>query len=54
MEKKSRRRFSAEFKTKVAIEAIKERISVEEIARKYEVHPNQIGAWKKRFWPERL
>ncbi len=49
MEKKSRRKFSAEFKAKVAIEAIKERTSLEELARRYELHPNQIGIWKKEF-----
>jgi transposase len=49
MEKRSRRKFSAEFKTKVVLEALKERYSIEEIARKYEIHPNQISTWKKEF-----
>lgn len=49
MEKRNRRKFTAKFKAKVAIEAIKERSSLEEIARKYEIHPNQIGTWKKEF-----
>ena len=49
MEKRPRRKFSAEFKAKVAIEAIKERSSIEELARKYEPHPNQISLWKKEF-----
>jgi len=49
MEKRSRRKFSAEFKAKIAIEAIKERSSLEEIARKHELHPNQISLWKKEF-----
>lgn len=49
MERRSRRKFSAEFKTKVVLEALKERHSLEEIARKYEIHPNQIGSWKKEF-----
>ena len=49
MEKKSRRKFSADFKAKVVLEALKERNTVEEIARKYEVHPNQIHLWKKEF-----
>jgi len=49
MEKRSRRKFSAEFKAKVVIEALKERSSLEELARKYEIHPNQIGTWKKEF-----
>jgi transposase-like protein len=49
MEKKSRRKFSPEFKAKVVLEALKERDSLEEIARKYEIHPNQIGTWKREF-----
>jgi len=49
MENKSRRKFSADFKAKVAIEANKEPKSLEELARKYELHPNQSGIWKKEF-----
>jgi len=49
MEKKNRRKFSADFKAKVALEALKERITIEELARKYELHPNQIHLWKKEF-----
>jgi transposase len=47
MERKSRRKFSAEFKAKVVIEALKERSTIEELARKYELHPTQINAWKR-------
>ncbi len=49
MEKQTRRKFNADFKAKVVIEAIKERDTIEEIARKYELHPNQITTWKKEF-----
>jgi transposase len=49
MERRNRRKFSAEFKAKIAIEAIKERSTIEELARKYELHPNQISLWKKEF-----
>jgi transposase len=49
MEQKPRRKFSAEFKAKVAIEAIKERNTIEQLAKKYELHPNQISVWKKEF-----
>jgi transposase-like protein len=49
MEKKYRRKFSAEFKAKVVLEALKERNTVEELAKKYEVHPNHIHTWKKEF-----
>jgi transposase len=49
MERKSRRKFSAEFKTKVVLEALKEKYTIEEISRKHELHPNQITTWKKEF-----
>lgn len=49
MEKRSRRKFSAEFKTKIVLEALKEKYTIEEIARKHELHPNQITIWKKEF-----
>ncbi len=49
MERKPRRNFSSDFKAKVVIEALKERSSMEELARKYELHPNQISTWKKDF-----
>lgn len=49
MEKRTRRKFSAAFKTQVVIEALKERETIEQIARKYELHPNQITSWKKAF-----
>ncbi|WP_149915239.1 transposase [Sphingobacterium cavernae] len=47
--KKERRKFSASFKAKVAIEAIKEQQTVHELATKYEVHPTQINTWKREF-----
>jgi len=47
MAKKTRRKFSAEFKAKVVLEALKERSTIEELARKHELHPNQINTWKK-------
>lgn len=43
-----RRRHSAEFKAKVALEAIKGERSVNELAGFYQVHPVQVAAWKKR------
>lgn len=44
-----RRSFSAEFKAKVAIEALKEQQTLQELAQKYEFHPNQISSWKQEF-----
>jgi transposase-like protein len=49
MEKRNKRKFSPEFKAKVVIEALKEHTTIEELARKYELHPNQISQWKKEF-----
>jgi len=49
MEKKSRRKFSAAFKAKVVIEALRERSAIEQLAKKYELHPNQITNWKQEF-----
>ena len=43
-----RRRYSAAFKAKVAVEAIKGERSINELAGAYQVHPSQIAAWKKR------
>ena len=47
MTKRTRRKFSAEFKAKVVLEALKERSTIEELARKHELHPSQINSWKK-------
>ena len=43
-----RRHFSAQFKARVAREALKEQKTIAEIAAEYEVHPNQIALWKKQ------
>lgn len=42
-----RRSFSKEFKAKVALEALRERETLQGLAKKYELHPNQIVSWKK-------
>ena len=44
---RTRRRFSAEFKAKVALEAIQSHLTVAELATKCEIHPTQIAAWKR-------
>jgi transposase len=44
---RTRRRFSGEFKAKVALEAIQGHQTVAELATKYELHPTQIAAWKR-------
>jgi len=42
-----RKVFSAEFKAKVALEALAGRKTVNEIAGAHEVHPNQVTTWKR-------
>jgi putative transposase len=44
---KTRRRHSAEFKAKVALEALKEHKTMSELAQSYTIHANQITEWKK-------
>jgi transposase len=47
--KKQRRKHTAEFKARVAIEAIQGLKTVSEIAKEYEVHPVMVGTWKKEM-----
>ena len=44
-----RRKFSAEFKAKVALEAIRGERSISEIASENKIHPTQIANWKKQL-----
>lgn len=43
-----RRRFSAEFKAKVALEAIRGEQTIQDLASRYELHPNMIANWKRQ------
>jgi transposase len=47
--KKTRTKHSAAFKAKVALEAVQERDSVGEIARRYKVHANVVYKWKRQL-----
>jgi len=42
-----RTRYSAEFKARVALDAIREELTLAELAKKHGVHPNMISGWKR-------
>ena len=44
----NRRRFTAEFKARVALEALRGDKTIQLIAAKHKVHPNQVSAWKRQ------
>jgi len=44
-----RKRYSAEFKAKVAVEALKEQKTLSELAAQYQIHAVQISTWKKQL-----
>ena len=48
MSKTKRNRYSAEFKAKVAREALKEETTIAEIAARFSIHPNQVSDWKRQ------
>jgi transposase-like protein len=44
-----RKRHSAAFKAKVALEAVKQDKTIAELAKEHQVHPVQISQWKKQL-----
>ncbi len=44
-----RRRFTPEFKARVALEALRERDSLQAIAMRRELHPNQVRTWRRQL-----
>jgi putative transposase len=45
----TRRTYSAEYKAKVALEAAKGQLSLNELGAEYNIHPNQIGQWRTQM-----
>lgn len=44
----TRRKFTAEFKAKVALEALGGELTLAQLASKYDVHPNVVSSWKRQ------
>jgi transposase len=51
-EKKKRKVHTPEFKAKVGLEALKGVKTINEIGQEYNVHPVQVGQWKKAIQDE--
>ena len=49
MNQSGRKTYSPDFKAKVALEAVRGKLTVNEIAKQFAVHPNQVGIWKKQL-----
>jgi len=47
--KAKRRRHEPEFKARVAIEAVKNIRTIQEIAKEFDIHPGQVADWKKQI-----
>jgi transposase-like protein len=47
-----RKRYDAQFKARVALEAIRGDRTLAEIASTYQVHPNQITKWRRQVFEE--
>lgn len=47
--KTKRKQYSPSFKAKVALEALKDKETLAELSKRFEVHPTMIGKWKQEF-----
>ena len=48
----TRRKFTSKFKTKVVLEALKERSTTKEIAQRFNISVQQVNLWKREFVSE--
>jgi transposase len=46
---KTRRKIDAALKAKIALESLREQATMADLAQRYQVHPNQVYAWKKQL-----
>ena len=49
MSEKKRKNFTSQYKTKVALEAIRSAKTLNEVAQEFGVHPTQVGEWKREL-----
>ena len=49
MKQRNKKRFDAAFKARVALEAVQERESLAQLAKRHGVHPVQVGQWKRQL-----
>ncbi len=47
--RREKRTLTGAFKAKIALEALQEKKTITQLASEYDVHPNQISAWKKQL-----
>jgi len=47
---RKRKKYTAGFKTKVVLEALQERETIQELGWKYNLQPNQTSTWRVNFY----
>ncbi len=49
MKKRQRKKYSAELKARIAVEAVKGQRTIQEIASHYSIHPTMVTNWKRQL-----